>query len=142
MEKHITFSVPFRKKCDDNIIITPKLRFIDSFRFMNFLLSDLIVWTKCMEREKNNSGCCFVKLKNDRLIYRCIECKEKYKRPIEGLIRKFPSIYQFCNSGLNKFLLLLRKGVYLYEDMDNWGKIDETTLPPIKFKRYKFKWKM
>ena len=95
MEKHITFSVPFRKKCDDNIIITPKLRFIDSFRSMNFSLSDLIVWTKCMEREKNNSGCCFVKLKNDRLIYRCIECKEKYKRPIQGLIRKFPSIYQF-----------------------------------------------
>ena len=130
MEKYITFSVPFRKKCDDDIIITPKLRFIDSFRSMNFSLSDLIVWTKCMEREKNNSGCCFVKLKNHRLIYRCIECKEKSKRPIEGLIRKF------CNGDLNKFILLLRKGVCLYEDMDNWGKIDETTLPPIKFKRY------
>ena len=26
--------------------------------------------------------------------------------------------------------MLLRKGVYPYEDMDNWKKIDETTLPP------------
>ena len=43
---------------------------------------------------------------------------------------KFPSIYQFCNGNLNKFVLLLRKGVYPYEDMDNWEKFDETTLPP------------
>ena len=26
--------------------------------------------------------------------------------------------------------MLLRKGVNPYEDMDNWGKFDETTLPP------------
>ena len=25
--------------------------------------------------------------------------------------------------------MLLRKGVYRYEDMDNWEKLDETTLP-------------
>ena len=42
----------------------------------------------------------------------------------------FPSIYQFCNGNLNKFILLLRKSVYPYEDMDNWEKFDETTIPP------------
>ena len=26
--------------------------------------------------------------------------------------------------------MLLRKGIYPYEDMDNWAKFDETTLPP------------
>ena len=26
--------------------------------------------------------------------------------------------------------MLLRKSVYSYEDMDNWEKFDETTLPP------------
>ena len=31
---------------------------------------------------------------------------------------------------LNKFTLLLRKGVYPYEYMDSWEKFDETTLPP------------
>ena len=83
-----------------------------------------------MEKIKINSECCFVVLKNNKLIYRCKECKEEWKRPIEGLIRKSPSIYQFCNGDLNKFILLLRKGVYPYEDMDDWEKFDETTIPP------------
>ena len=26
--------------------------------------------------------------------------------------------------------MLLRKGIYPHEDMDNWEKFDETTLPP------------
>ena len=28
--------------------------------------------------------------------------------------------------------MLLRKGVYPYEDTDNWEKFDETTIPPKK----------
>ena len=56
--------------------------------------------------------------------------KEECKRPINELIVKFPSIYQFWNGNLNKFVLLLRKSVYPYENMDNWEKLDETTLPP------------
>ena len=84
----------------------------------------------CIEKIKINSECCFVGLKNNRLIYRCKECKEEWKRPINELIEKFPSIYQFCNGDLNKFVLLLRKGVYPYEYMDSWEKFDETTLPP------------
>ena len=48
---------------------------------------------KCMEREKSNSEYRFFKLKNNKLIHRCRECNEKWERPIEGLIRKFPSVY-------------------------------------------------
>ena len=33
------------------------------------------------------------------------------------------------NKNLNKFILLLRKGVYPYEYMDNWERIDERLLP-------------
>ena len=55
---------------------------------------------------------------------------KEYKKLIEGLIKTFPSMYEFCNGDLNKFILLPRKGIYPYEDMDNWRKIDETTLPP------------
>ena len=29
--------------------------------------------------------------------------------------------------------MLLRKGVYPYEDMDSWEKLDETTLPSKKY---------
>ena len=60
----------------------------------------------------------------------CGEWKEESERPIEELIKHFPSIYQCCNGDLNKFILLLRKGVYRYEDMDNLEKFDGTTLPP------------
>ena len=143
MEKYITFSVPINKKCDDGKKIILRLTFVASFTFMNVSLSDLaddlsgrisnnIVCRKCMEREKNNSKCCFVGLKTDKLIYRCRKCKEEWERSIKTLIRKFLSIYQFCNGDLNIFILLLRKCVYPYEDMDNWEKFDETTLPPKK----------
>ena len=50
------------------------------------------------------------------------------EKTINELIEKFPGIYQFCNGNLNKFVLLLRKGVYPYEYMDSWEKIDENTL--------------
>ena len=52
------------------------------------------------------------------------------KKIKEGLIEKFPSVYQFCNGDLNKFVLLWRKGVYPYECMDSWEKFDETSWPP------------
>ena len=41
-------------------------------------------------------------------------------------------MYQFCNGDHNKFVLLLREGVYKYEYMDSWEKINETSAPPKK----------
>ena len=35
-----------------------------------------------------------------------------------------------CNGDLNKFILLLRKGVYPYEYMDSSERFHETKLPP------------
>ena len=55
---------------------------------------------------------------------RCEQCKKL----IEELIKKFPSMHQFCDGNLNKFVLLLRKGVYPYEDVDSWEELDETLL--------------
>ena len=42
-----------------------------------------------------------------------------------ALIEKFSNTYQLCNKDLNKFALLLRKGVYPYEYMDSWNKFNE-----------------
>ena len=46
-----------------------------------------------------------------------------------ALIGKFPNTYQSCNKDLNKFALLLRKGVYPYEYMDSWKRFKEESLP-------------
>ena len=83
----------------------------------------------CIEKIKINSECCFDGLKINRLIYKCKESKEEWKRPLNKLIESFLSTYQFCNGNLNKFVMLLIKGVYPYEYMDSWEKIDETELP-------------
>ena len=51
---------------------------------------------------------------------------------INGLIKKFPNLYQFCNEDINKFVLFLRNGVYPYEYMDSWERFDEASLPDKK----------
>ena len=66
------------------------------------------------------------------MIYGCKECKKISTKSINELIEKFPRMYQFCNDDLNKFVLLLRKGVYSYECMDSWERFNETSLPPKK----------
>ena len=52
--------------------------------------------------------------------------------PINGLIKKFPNVYQFCNGDTKKFILLLRKRVYPYEYMGIWERLNETSLPDKK----------
>ena len=57
----------------------------------------------------------------------------KYQRQIiisqAELINKFSNIHQLCNKDLNKFALLLRKGIYSYEYMDSWKRFKEESLP-------------
>ena len=83
----------------------------------------------CMERKNIKSECNFIGFQDNRLNYRCKECKGKSTKSINGLTEKFPSIYQFCDGDFNKFVLLLRKDVYPYEYMDSWEKFDEISLP-------------
>ena len=81
-------------------------------------------------KKKIKSECDFVGVRDNSLEYRCEECREIWHDSINVLINKYPSVYKFCNGDLNKFVLLLRKGVTPYEDMDSWGKLNETSMPP------------
>ena len=95
-EKYITFSVPIKKviidQNEDDKESKPKeikyrISFIDSCRFMQDSLSNLV----------------------DNLS----ELKIR-KIPNNVLIKRFYNIYQLSDNDINKFKLLLRKGVYPY----------------------------
>ena len=70
-----------------------------------------------------------VALKSEKLIFKCFNYEQYYKKKInKDLIKRFASTYEFCNKDLNKFILLLRKGVYPYEYMDSSERFNETSL--------------
>ena len=84
----------------------------------------------CMERKNIKSECEFIGFKINRLNYKFNEYNGMSTKSVNGLIGKFPRMYQFCNADHNRFVLLLRKGVYPYEYIDSWERFNETSLPP------------
>ena len=100
-EKYISFTVPFKKLINDKEI-KYRIRISDSCRFMQDSLSNLV---------DNISE---------------LQIKEIDK---DVLIKRFYNAYQLSDNDINKFKLLLRKGVYPYEYMDSWKRFDETELP-------------
>ena len=80
-----------------------------------------------MERKKIKVNCEFIGFKNGRLNYKCKECKKSCTKVANDSIKNFQTLYRFCNSDINKFFPLLRKGVYPYEYMDSWERFDETS---------------
>ena len=116
-----------------------KIKFIDSFRFMSSSLSSLVDnLSEGLHSDKCTDCKSFLDYmitKDDQqsctqLIFRCFECKKNYKKNFnKELIKRFANIYEFCNEDINKSILLVRKGVYPYEHMDNWERFDETSFP-------------
>ena len=47
---------------------------------------------------------------------------------MNGLIKKISNTYEFCNGDVNKFIFLLRKGVYPSEFMDSWERFNKVRL--------------
>ena len=71
----------------------------------------------------------YMTTKEERLIFRCFKCKKNYEKDFNiELIQRFANIYELCNGDLNKFILLLRKGLYPYEYIDRWERFNETSL--------------
>ena len=99
-----------------------------SNRFNN--LSNKLHNNECSDCQ---SGLDYMIAKDDILIFRCVKCKKNYEIDFDKeLINKFSSVYDFCKGDINKFILLLRKGVYPYEYMDSWNRFSETSLPDKK----------
>ena len=68
--------------------------------------------------------------RDDQLIFRCSECKTDYQKDFnKGLINRFANIYEFCNKDIDRFILLLKKGIYPYEYIDTWERFDKISLP-------------
>ena len=80
-------------------------------------------------KKKNWLNCEFIRFKNGRLKYKCKEYKKSYTQVANESIKNFPTFYQFCNGDLNKFILLLGKGIYPNEYVDSWERFDENTIP-------------
>ena len=51
------------------------------------------------------------------------------KKMDKDLIKRFTNTYEFCNRHIHNLILLLWKGIYLYEYMDSWKRFNETLLP-------------
>ena len=73
-------------------------------------------------------------VEDNKLIFQCLECKKNYNKDCyKELFKRFANTYEFCNGDINKFVSLLRKGVYPYEYMDSWERFAETSLPDKKY---------
>ena len=69
-------------------------------------------------------------VKDNSIKFKCLSYNENCSNQIdEDLKQRFKNTFKFPNNDVNKFILLLRKSVYLYEHMDEWEFLNETSLP-------------
>ena len=77
-EKYITFSVPIKKELENNKIISYKIRFIDSFRFMpNSLSSPADNLAEGLRNDKcpDCKFCLeYISIKGNQLIFKSLKC--------------------------------------------------------------------
>ena len=141
-EKYKTFSVPIKKEFtkidkDGNerfVTISYKIKFIDGTRFMASSLSNLAdnLEERIHKIKCKNFDCFFEyeSVKDNLMKYKCLSCNKDYSNKLdEKLKKRCKSTFKFYDNDINKFTLLLRKGVYPYEYMGDWEKFNETTLP-------------
>ena len=86
-----------------------------------------------IHKRKGKDCDCFIKyesVKDSLIKYKSLSCNNNYSNKIDKkLKRRFKNTFKFSDNDINKFILLLRKGVYSYEYTDDWKRFNETTLP-------------
>ena len=141
-EKYKKFSVPIEKEVikidkdgDESVITIPcKLKFIDSKRFMASSLSNVADnFAEGIHKIKCKDCDCFLEyesVKDNLMKYKCLSCNKDYSNKLdEKLKKRLKNTFEFSANDINKFILLLRKGVYPSEYMEDWEKFNETALP-------------
>ena len=116
----------------------PDGKFIDSMRAMMTSLSRSInkiseidnKISQVDKKETKNKFTDSMRSMTASLLQSIDEVSETDKKISQAtLIEKFSNTYWLCNKDLNKFALLLRKGVYPYKYMDSWKRFKEESLP-------------
>ena len=93
---------------------------------------------KCKDRKSNPE---YMTSKYGLLTCKCVDCNKSYEKKFdekkfdEDLSKRFKNTCQFCNGEINKFFLMLQKGVYPNEYMHDCEKFNET-LCPVKEEFY------
>ena len=126
------------------------LQFIDSARFMASSLSNLANdLSKGIQRIKRKLGnddekckTCCIKYKNcncflectnfkdDLIKYRSSGCNKSSQRKFDKKLKeRIFNTYKFSNHYNNEFILFFQKGVYPYEYINDWAKLNEVSLP-------------
>ena len=109
--------------------ISYKIKFIHSARFMASSLSNLvdnlaegIYKIICKDCD------CFLEyesVKDNLIKHKCLSCNKDYSNKLDKKLKmKFKNTFNFSNSDINKLIMLLRKGLYHYEYMDDWEKFN------------------
>ena len=55
--------------------------------------------------------------------------KDYSEKPDQKFKKRLKNTFKFFHNDINKFIFLLRKGVYPCEYLDEWKEFNETTLP-------------
>ena len=68
--------------------------------------------------------------KDDLIVYKCLCCIKNYQYKFDKKLKeRIFNTHRFSNHDNTKFILLLQKGAYPYEYMDDWEKLIKTSLP-------------
>ena len=115
-----TFSIPTEKEFgkvnkngnDDIITISYKIKLFHNARFMASSLSGLVDnLTEGIYKTKCKDCDCSLKyesVKDNSIKYKCLSCKKEYSNKLdEELKKRLKNTFEFSNSDINKFILLL-----------------------------------
>ena len=129
-DQYMCFSIPLKKEIKNNKYVTYNLKFIDSERFTDDLLSNLVdnlsglYDCKCLNKKyqdrkikykeqkvlihkniiENNKEKQIHENKIIKSVYtRCKSCNTKNKQLLESLIKRFPSTYKLSKNNSDKY---------------------------------------